>query len=53
MIGLHIGASEHQIHEAQLQRSFSHDFTPFRERMPVRGNTIVSGQSVLKARKET
>jgi serine/threonine-protein kinase len=37
MIGLHTEASEHEIDKARLQRGFSHDFTPFRERMPVRG----------------
>jgi hypothetical protein len=39
------GASEHEAHEARLQRSVSHDFTPIRVRMPGCSITIVSGQN--------
>jgi hypothetical protein len=53
MIGPHKGVSEHEIHEAPLQRSLSHDFTPFRERMPVRGTTIVSGQCAQSEKGDT
>jgi hypothetical protein len=42
MIGLHIGTLEHEIHEARSQRSFSRDFTLFREPLLMRGITLVS-----------